>query len=85
MYVGWVLVITHSVYRSNPTSCYTRYVCGVCVCVCVCVCVTVDSSSQLIIVCVEWVLHTTHGVYGFPTSGCTAGIAKLDKVLSLCV
>ena len=41
---------------------------GVCVCVCV---------------CVEWVLHTTHGVYGFPINGHTWGITKLDIILEI--
>ena len=34
-------------------------------------------------VCVEWVLHTTQGVYGFPTNGHTWGITKLDIVLEI--
>ena len=33
--------------------------------------------------CVEWVLHTTHGVYGFPTNGHTWGITQLDIVLKI--
>ena len=36
--------------------------------VCVCVCVRRWIQGG---VCVEWVLHTTHGVYGIPTSGHT--------------